>query len=120
MKPLTNNNLTAFMQRFENFKDADFRSLDVLSATQIQLVFAVQDKARAYDWISIEILFDGVVDAKLIEENQVDFVDMSDGLTLLYETTYTFAIGNYKSSQVCKDSILYVVSKTIKYKEGQF
>ena len=47
------------LERFEHFKDAEFRSVAVISATQIKLIFAVQDKARAYDWITMSLIFMG-------------------------------------------------------------
>ena len=67
MKPLHLNELPAFNERFSHFKDAEFRSLNIISPLHIQTTFAVQDSARAYDWITITLEFNGVSDARLLE-----------------------------------------------------
>jgi len=108
------------LERFEHFKDAEFRSVAVISATQIKLIFAVQDKARAYDWITMEFNFYGVSNAKLIEDSKLDFIDMSDGITILKDNLFLFAIGEYNNSMYANDSIFYIKADDIKYKEGQF
>ncbi len=108
------------LERFEHFKDAQFRSLTIISATQIKLIFAVQDKARAYDWITMEFDFYGVQDARLIEDNKLDFVDMSEGISILKEELFSFAIGEYNNFQNMKNSIFYIQAENIKYTQGSF
>ena len=109
------------LERFCNFKDAQFRSLEILSPTEIQLTFAVQDTARDFDWITLELQFTGVIDARLLEESKLQFIDMSDGATLLHvNNEFAFGIGACYNIQAVKNSTLYIISKELKYKEGQF
>ena len=108
------------LERFEHFKDAEFRSVTIISASQIQLIFAVQDKARAYDWISMEFNFYGVKDAKLIEDKKLAFIDMSEGISILKEELFSFAIGEYNNFQNMKNSIFYIQAENIKYTQGSF
>jgi len=108
------------LERFEHFKNAEFRSIEVISATQIKLIFGVQDKARAYDWIAMEFSFSGVSDAKLIEDSKLKFVDMEDGITILQDNVLVFAIGEYNSITNIKDSIFYIIADDIKYTQGGF
>ena len=108
------------LERFEHFKDAEFRSVEILSPTHIKLVFALQDKARAYDWIRMTFDFHGVQDAKLIDESKLQFVDMSEGITLLKDKFFLFAIGEYNSATNIKDSIFYIQADDIKYTQGNF
>jgi len=108
------------LERFEHFKDAEFRSVQIISATQIKLIFAVQDKARAYDWITMELDFYGVSDAKLIEDTKLSFIDMSDGISIFKDTLFLFAIGEYNNSTNINDSLFYIKADNIKYKEGSF
>jgi len=108
------------LERFEHFKDAEFRSVEVISATQMKLIFGVQDKARAYDWITMEFNFSGVSDAKLIEDSKLKFVDMEDGITILQDKVLVFAIGEYNSITNIKDSIFYIIADNIKYTQGEF
>ena len=109
------------LQRFENFKESELRSLEVISPTQIKLSVAVQDSARAFDWITLEIDFIGVTDARLLEQNKLQFVDMSEGASLLHvNNEFAFGIGACYNIQAIKNSTLYITSQDVKYKEGQF
>ena len=119
MKPITN--IDTFLERFNYFKDADFRSIEVISASSMKLIFATQDSARAFDWLTIELEFSGVSDAKLLNENKLAHVNMEDGITLISDKSGVgFAIGNYKSQTSIIDSISYIVASSVKYNESQF
>ncbi|DAB29992.1 MAG TPA: hypothetical protein CFH84_06445 [Sulfurimonas sp. UBA12504] len=121
MKPLLANNLKIFLQRFNNFKNAELRSVEVSSPTTISVTFAAQDSARAFNWITITLTFEGVSDAKLIEINKLSFIDMSDGISLVCETNLiAFSIGSYNSIDAIKNANLFVISNSLKYQEGQF
>jgi hypothetical protein len=121
MKPLLTNNLKTFLQRFDNFRDAEFRSAEVISPTNISVTLATQDGARAFDWITITLAFEGVSDAKLIETNKLAFIDMSDGISLIPETNQiAFSIGSYNDINAIKNANLFVISNSLKYQEGQF
>ena len=121
MKPLTLKELPAFTERFSHFKDAEFRSLDIISPLQIQITLAVQDSARAFDWITITLEFSGVCDARLLESNQLKLVDMSDGANIIKdENLFAFGIGECYSMSTIKSSTWYIVANTLKYEEGLF
>lgn len=112
MKPLLAKELTSFLDRFVNFEEAEFRNVEISNPTTIVLTFAVQDKNRSYDWISIKLEFSGVSDASLIENTKLSFVDISDGITLINDgTSFAFKILN---------STCQIKSSSIKYEEGQF
>jgi len=118
MKPITD--IDTFLKRFNNFIDAEFRSIEIISATTMKITFATQDEARAFDWLSIDLEFSGITDAKLLDDSKLSFVDMQDGITLLNENGNTaFGIGKYTISSIT-DSICYIKASTLKYKEGQF
>jgi len=118
MKPITN--LDTFLKRFNNFIDAEFRSIEVISATTMKIIFATQDEARGFDWLTIELEFSGITDAQLLEDSKLSLVDMQDGITLLDEDSkIAFSIGKYNMSSVT-DSICYIKASSLKYNEGQF
>ncbi len=121
MKPLLYKELNSFLQRFNNFKDAEFRSLDIISATTIKLTFAAQDNARAFDWVTIELEFNGVSDAKLVQDKHLSLLDMSEGITLLKdENKFAFGLSEcYNISDILTSSC-YILADSLKYKEGQF
>ena len=109
------------LDRFEHFRDAEWRLLEALSPTEIKVVFAVQDKARAFDWITIHLEFNGVSDAKLIESSKLSFIDMSEGVSITYkDNKFYFCIGRCDNTSSIKDSMCYIKSSFIKYKQGSF
>jgi len=119
MKPLTN--ITNFLDRFDNFIDAEIKELIVLSASMIKVVLLAQDRSREFDWIKIELNFVDIFDAKLIEDKKLSLIDMSDGISIIKDgTKIAFAIGKYNNIQTIKNSIIYIESKTIKYDERSF
>ncbi len=119
VKPITN--INEFLKRFDNFKDAEFRSIEVVSPTSMQLTFATQDRARDFDWLTIALEFSGISDAKLLDANKLAHIDMQDGITLISKDKgIAFGIGEYKSQTSIIDSVCYILSTSVKYSEGQF
>jgi len=121
MRPLTANKLQEFLERFENFEGSEFRSLRVLSANSMCAVFALQDKARAFDWITLELEFSGVSDAQLLDESKLAFVDLSTGVSMVNENgVFGFCVGSYNNLASFKNSPCYIISSSVKYLEGTF
>jgi hypothetical protein len=121
MKPLLAKELENFLKRFNYFIDAEFRHIEIISPTTIALTLATQDEARAFDWVSITLQFDGVQDARLIENSKLNFIDMSDGISLIYEEKlFAFGIGKCNNLSSIKNSTCQIVSLNLKYKESNF
>jgi len=121
MKPLLQNQLSSFQKRFDNFKDAQLRSLEIISPMLIKLTLAAQDSSRAFDWITITLEFNAISDAKLLDESQLSYVDMGDGTSLLYEENlFAFGIGECYNISTVKNSSCYLIAQSLKYEEGQF
>ena len=120
MKPLLAKDLAAFMQRFNNFKDGEFRSLEVVSPTTMKITLAGQDEARAFDWISLELEFNGVSDARLLDNSKLHLVDMGDGINLISDGKIAFGLGKYDNLSSIKNSSCYIICSDIKYQEGNF
>ena len=109
------------LKRFDNFKDAEFRSLEIISPLNIKLTFAVQDSARAHDWITLTLNFNSISDARLLENNQLSMVDMSDGVTLLKDnSSFAFGLGECYNIATIKTAPLYILASSLKYEEGSF
>lgn len=121
MKPINPSAIPAFLERFEHFKDAELTSLDVISPTQINLSINVQDKAKAFDWITLVLEFSGVSDAKLVEESQLKFIDMQEGASLLHEENkFAFGIGACYNISMINSSVLFLHASSLKYEERPF
>jgi hypothetical protein len=121
MKPLTPQEIPSFQERFSNFEDAEIRSLKVVDATTLQLILATQDKARGFDWVELCMEFSGVCDAHLPKDSQLDFIETSEGFSLLYkDSLYGCGTGNACSIETIKNSTCYILAQTIKYQENLF
>ncbi len=121
MKPLLAKELKSFMQRFENFKDGELRKMEVLSPTSIEVTLAGQDSAREFNWVSVTFEFNGIKDAKLLEAEKLSFVDMSEGITLIYENdTFAFALCDGYNTTNIQDALSYIIFESLKYQEGNF
>ena len=109
------------LERFNHFKDADFRSLEIISPLNIKLTFAVQDAARAHDWITLTLDFNSISDARLLENNRFELVDMSDGVTLIKDAnSFAFGLGECYNISTIKTAPLYFIASSLKYEEGLF
>ena len=121
MKPLLAKDINTFLKRFNNFRDGELRSIEVISPTQMKVTLAGQDEGRSFDWISLELEFSGVNDARLVENSKLSFIDMYEGISILSDSKYfAFAIGEYDSISESKNSTFYIISTSLKYKEGAF
>jgi len=121
MRPLFQTDIAYFLERFDHFKESEIRSLEILSPTEVKLTLTAQDKARDFNWVTIELLFLEIIEANLINGPKIAYLDLDDGITLIKENTnYLFCIGNYKTVTSAKDSQLYLISNSIKYREGSF
>ena len=109
------------LARFNSFKDTDFRSCEVTSATDVKLIFAVQDEARAFDWITLTLEFSEVSDARLIDSSKLAYIDMSEGISIIKEgDSVAFGIGECYNIASIKSSSSFIVSKGLKSFEGTF
>ena len=80
VKPLLKKDLSAFLKRFDGFKDAELRSIEIISPTIVKITLAVQDSAREFDWITIKLELSEIIDARLLENSKLPHVDMSVGI----------------------------------------
>jgi hypothetical protein len=87
----------------------------------MNIVLSVQDENRAFDWINLKLEISGVSDARLIDENKISFVDMSDGISILYEdNNVIISVGKYSSFESANNAPLYIKGDTLKYQENTF
>ena len=121
MKPLLANKTTELLIRIDNAIDGELYAVTMNSPLNFTIELSVQDKNRGYDWINIAFEVDGVSDARLIEDEKLSLVDMSEGISIVYENgTAAIGIGKYTSLDSIKSSALYLIGSTIKYEERSF
>ncbi|MDY0116032.1 MAG: hypothetical protein RBR59_00470 [Sulfurimonadaceae bacterium] len=121
MRPLQLSEIEPFLKRFDNFKDGEVRCINIITPMQIIISLAAQDAARAYDWINVDLEFNGVEDARVVDNEQLRFIDLSEGVSLIFEDhKIAFALNKCYNISASKNSICYVISASLKYKEGVF
>jgi len=117
MKPLSKNDLRAFLERFDNLSGGELVSFDILSPTAFKIALTVQDKNRAFDWVNLNIELSGVDDAKLLEDSALKAVDMEKGGNIAF-TSDGIEIGFGSSEYLA--SPLHVRAENLKYEETSF
>ncbi len=121
MKPLLANKTPELLTRIDNAIDGELYTVTMNSPLNFTIELSVQDKNRGYDWINIAFEVDGVSDAHLIEDDKLSLVDMSEGVSILFEgDTCAVGVGNYNSMEAIKSAGLYLIGTTLKYEERPF
>lgn len=119
VKPLSALTLKNLLERIDFACAGEIRSLTPLSTTSIEIRFSVQDIARGYDWIDIVFRLEGVSDAKLVSDNVLRGLDMSEGITVeLTADSAALAIGSYSGR--CNEAPFYILGTSIGYEELPF
>ena len=109
------------LERFLHFKDAEFRSCEVISPLEMHLTFALQDKARDFDWITLRLEFNGVSDARLLDGNKIAYIDMSDGISIIKDDNFiAFGIGECYNIDTIRNANCFIIANSLKTFEGAF
>ena len=119
IKPLSASTLKNLLERIDYASQGEIRSLTPLSSTSIEIRFSVQDIARGYDWIDVLFRIEGVNDAKLVSDNVLRGLDMSEGITVEMDAnSCALAIGNYCGR--ANEAPFYILGTSIGYEELPF
>ncbi|MGA9046735.1 hypothetical protein [Sulfuricurvum sp.] len=119
MTPLNSNSLKNLMDRIEDARQGEIRSLIPHSPTTIEIRFSVQDIARGYDWIDVVFRIEGVNDAKLVSDTILRSWDMSEGITVeLTPNSAALALGSYAGR--ANEAPVYILGTSIGYEELPF
>lgn len=119
VKPLSPSTLKNLLERINFAREGEICSLTPRSSTSIEIRFSVQDSARGYDWIDITFVINGVSDAKLMSDNVLRFLDMSEGITVeLVMNNSALAIGDYKGR--VNEAPFYIIGASMAYEELPF
>jgi len=85
VKPLNSASAATLLKRIDHTLDCEIRSIAILSPADIAIRFSVQDRGREFDWIDLVFEVNGISDARLIDEEKLPHVDMSEGISIIIE-----------------------------------
>ena len=117
MKPLSKNDLPAFLERFDGIQGGELVSLEILSPAAFKIALTVQDKNRAFDWVNLNLELSGVNDAKLVDDSALKAIDMQAGGNIVF-TDEGIEVGF--GSREYLSSPLHLRAETLKYEETDF
>ena len=107
------------LEKFDNFKYAEFRSIQTLSKTSMLLTFIVQDDdGEETDKVVFQL--DGVNEARLIENNVLAYLDMTDGISIIQynDDIYAFSLGKSNDDLLAiKNTPLYAIASGISFNQ---
>jgi hypothetical protein len=121
VKPLNKQSSLQLLERILNGTDAELRSITVLGPTTMQLRLSVQDKNRGFDWLDIIFEVSGITHAQLLDDSKLAYVDMSEGISILFDgDNVGLGVGEYASIEALESSSLCFIGSGIKYAEADF
>ncbi|NOR57876.1 MAG: hypothetical protein GQ474_05060 [Sulfurimonas sp.] len=117
MKPLSKNDIPAFLKRFDDVKGGELVSLEMITPTDFKIALTAQDTNRGFDWVNLNFELLGVRDAKLLDDKALKAVDMEEGMNISFDEEgilVGFGSDQYLSSP------LHLCATILKYEETSF
>lgn len=109
--------INALLEKFNNFKDAQIRSVEHLSDSSKVLTLVVQDD-DGEDVNTFEMTFSDINDSRILVNDVLPFLDMMSGITILKENNlYGFAVGSAGAMLNIHNAPFYIVASDIEIKE---
>ncbi len=110
--------ITSLFEKFNNFKDASFRSIAKTADGSLVVTLVVQDD-EGDDIHSVKIEFIDINDARLLDNATLPYLDMMSGVSLIKDhNLFAFAIGNCDALLHVKNAPFYIVSADVNIEEA--
>lgn len=109
--------INTLLEKYNNFKDAQIRSIQPLSDTSKVVTLVVQDD-DGEDLNTVKIEFDNIKDSRILQNSVLSYLDTGFGVTIIKEHgLYGFALGSGSAMLHVHNAPLYIVSSDIKIEE---
>ena len=109
--------INALLEKYNNFKDAQIRSIQPLSDTSKVLTIVVQDD-DGEDLNTVKITFDNVNASRILVNSVLSYLDMGFGVSIIKENDlYGFALGKGTAMLHVLNAPLYIIASDIKIEE---
>jgi len=107
-------NIDKLLEKYNNFKDAQIRSIESVSDSSKVLTIVIQDD-DGEDVESVKIEFSNINESKILDNNVLPFMDMMSGVSIIKEhNLYGFALGSGTAMLHVHNAPLYIISSDIK------
>ncbi|MCH9814110.1 MAG: hypothetical protein K0U47_09235 [Epsilonproteobacteria bacterium] len=109
--------INTLLEKYDNFKDAQIRSIQQLSETSKLLTLVVQDD-DGEDLNTVKIEFSNVSASRILENSVLSYLDMMSGISIIKENNlYGFAVGSGTAMLHVHNAPLYIISSDISVEE---
>jgi len=109
--------INTLLEKYNNFKDAQIRSIQTLSDSSKVLTLVIQDD-DGEDINSVKIEFNNVANSKILDNSVLSYMDMGFGISIIKEhDLYGFALGSGTAMLHVLNAPLYIVASDINIEE---
>jgi len=106
--------LNQLLEKYDNFKYAQLRSIEALTESSKLLTIMIQDD-DGEDVESIGIVFTDIKQEKILVNSVLSYLDMGFGISIIKEhDLYGFAVGSGTSMIHVHSAPMYIVASDIK------
>ncbi len=110
-------NIGAILKKYNNFKDAQLRSIYPLSDSSKVLILVIQDD-DGEDLNSVEIEFSNITKSQILDNSVLSYMDMGFGISIIEEHgLYGFALGQGTAMLHVHNAPLFIIASEVKIKE---
>jgi len=110
-------NISPILEKYNNFRDAQIRSVRNLSESAKLVTIVFQDD-DGEDLNSIELEFSGIKESRILENSVLAYLDMMHGVTIVKEHgLYGFGLGHGTAMLHVHNAPLFIVSSALTIRE---
>ncbi|MCO4845264.1 MAG: hypothetical protein KC427_04520 [Sulfurovum sp.] len=105
--------INTLLEKYNNFKDAQIRSIQSLSDTSKVLTIVVQDD-DGEDLNTVKIEFNNITNSQILDNSVLPYMDMGFGISIIKEhDLYGFALGSGTAMLHVYNAPLFIVASDI-------
>ncbi|MBN2817100.1 MAG: hypothetical protein JXQ67_10485 [Campylobacterales bacterium] len=109
--------ITPILEKYNNFKDAQIRSVRNLTDDSKVVTIVLQDD-DGEDLNSVEVTFTGITRSRILENSVLSLLDMMSGVSIIKEhDLYGFALGRGTAMLHVHNAPFFIVSNGISIEE---
>lgn len=110
--------INTLLNKHNNFKYAQVRSIEQLTDNSRTLTIVVLDDDGEEDLHTIKIEFINIKNSRILQNNVLGYLDMSFGISIIKENNlYGFALGRGTAMLHVHNAPLFIISTDIKIEE---